>query len=224
MKSESFISDLPETALHGNQTKKDASKSEKETVSIYKDCSAKECDRYKLDCLGEISDNLAQSTDVQANLIVEKACSSKEDKVSLNEAKAKNIQSGIILDKSSAIKNVYPSLKDTEYSEKENIVKNMYPNLKNIEHCGRIHSIISTQILVKTYTEEFQNKMISEANKEYNEFQEAVKEIENYQLYDLIHKYQSHRKSSSDIQCRVKYLNSRIKRLKDDLWTSVKKE
>ncbi|XP_035218125.1 ectopic P granules protein 5 homolog [Stegodyphus dumicola] len=188
--------------------------------------SAEECDKNKLDCLVEISDNSVQSTDFQANLIDEKVCICKEDEVSLNDAKNKVSfhSEDIISDKASAIKSVYPSLKDTEYSEKVNIVKSMYPDLKNIEHCGRIHSIISTQILVKTYTEEFQNKMVSEANKEYNEFQEDVKGIENYQMYDLIRVYQSDRKSSSDIRRRVKYLNSRIKRLKDDLWTSVKKE
>lgn len=46
----------------------------------------------------------------------------------------------------------------------------LYPDLKQLQHCEKVHSILSSQTLVRTCVEKFQNKTAIEANNCFKDF------------------------------------------------------
>lgn len=46
----------------------------------------------------------------------------------------------------------------------------LYPDLKLLHHCEKVHSILSSQTLVRTYAEKFERQTAVEANKSFKDF------------------------------------------------------
>ena len=53
---------------------------------------------------------------------------------------------------------------------------------------------------------------------------QTVEDLDKHPLMDMIDQYQRAKKSSANYRSRLKYLKSDLKRKKDSLWKSVKKE
>lgn len=51
-----------------------------------------------------------------------------------------------------------------------------------------------------------------------------MEDLDNHPLMDMIDQYQRAKKSSANFRSRLKYLKSDLKRKKDSLWKTVKKE
>lgn len=78
-------------------------------------------------------------------------------------------------------RNVLSSLKSTNtekvaeiYPKEVDVTKvqslHIYPDLKCLQYCEQMHNLVSSQTLVKTYTEEYKHRIAIEANKGYQEF------------------------------------------------------
>lgn len=57
---------------------------------------------------------------------------------------------------------------------KQDLIKNhplhLYPDLKLLQHCEKVHSIVSSQTLVRTHAEKFERQTAVEANKSFKDF------------------------------------------------------
>ncbi|GFU39340.1 ectopic P granules protein 5 homolog [Nephila pilipes] len=109
------------------------------------------------------------------------------------------------------------------FSEKTE-TKNVYPDLKNIQRYKHMEDIESLRTLTQTYTEEYLNKTYNGVKRRYEEFQRAVCNIENYPLYELIKEYQNARNKFNEAHTKQKYLNSKLKIEKNNMWKLVKKD
>lgn len=53
---------------------------------------------------------------------------------------------------------------------------------------------------------------------------QTLEDLDKHPLMDMIDQYQRAKKSSANFRSRLKYLKSDLKRKKDSLWKTVKKE
>lgn len=73
---------------------------------------------------------------------------------------------------------VYPEKVSKAFTKEIDSAKlkslHIYPDLKSLQHCEQMHNIISSQTLVKTYSENYRHKAAIEANKGFQEFMKVL--------------------------------------------------
>ncbi|KAG8195033.1 hypothetical protein JTE90_029615 [Oedothorax gibbosus] len=168
--------------------------------------------------------NITKTSDLATRLVTE------------SDAKVQSIYPSTVPKSSAEVaqNKFYPDLKvslideqvetKTKSVSEKTIIKSVYPDLRSIQYCEKVEDITSIQTLVRTHTEEYLHKTCIEATKRLHEFHMVLADINRYPIFDLIKEYQNARKRSTDAQNRLKFLNSKLNILKNELWKIVKKE
>lgn len=102
------------------------------------------------------------------------------------ESQVKKCSTEITVNKESVCSSEKTFIEKASLNAKQDLTKNyplpLYPDLKLLHHCGKVHSILSSQTLVRTDVEKFEKKTVVEANKSFKDFVKVSMPFFHFQL------------------------------------------
>lgn len=92
----------------------------------------------------------------------------------ISESQVKKFSTEITVNQESVCSSEKTFIEKASLNVKQDLTKNyplhLYPDLKLLHHCKKVHSILSSQTVVRTHVEKFERKTAVEANNSFKDF------------------------------------------------------
>lgn len=130
------------------------------------------------------SENFSENEEIEKNLVLSKdnkidsaerfGDTAFKSETEIPESQVKKCSTEITVNQESVCSSEKTFIEKASLNVKQDLTKNyplhLYPDLKLLHHCEKVHSILSSQTLVRTYAEKFERQTAVEANKSFKDF------------------------------------------------------